>query len=132
VNLTESARQWVLKNLPYDRGDAALVAYLNGLAAHGLLVVYHNWMNRLVKPQPRVVRKSKAFQLNPLTIQRASDLAQIIADIEQGRDLTKYLSRDRSGWLCQSRETKARRRASALRCLPAANSLPDRDHETWR
>ena len=61
-----------MKNLPYDRGDAALVAYLNGLAAHGLLVVYHNWMNRLVKPQPRVVRKSKAFQLNPLTTQRAT------------------------------------------------------------
>jgi len=30
------------ENLPYDRGDAALVAYLNGLAAQ---VVCHNWMN---------------------------------------------------------------------------------------
>src|ERR1019366_10197639 len=86
--------QWVLQNLPYDRGDASLVAYLNGLDAHDLLVVYHNWMSRLVKPQPRTVHKSKAFQQNPLTTQRASDLAQIIGDIEQGRDLKKYLSRD--------------------------------------
>src|SRR5208283_2811230 len=50
-------------------------------------------MNRLVKPQPRTVLKSTAFQQNLVTAQRASDLAQIIDDIEQGRDLTKYLSR---------------------------------------
>jgi hypothetical protein len=93
MSLVESARQWVLQTLPYDRADTALVAHLNALDAHGLLVVYHNWMSRRVKPQPRTVVKSKAFQQNPLTAQRASDLAQIIADIEQGRDLTKYLSR---------------------------------------
>jgi len=94
VSLVESTRQWVLTNLPYDRGDAALVAYLAGLDAHGLLVVYHNWISRLVKPQPRAVHKSKAFQRNLLATQRANDLAQIIADIEHGRDLKKYLSRD--------------------------------------
>jgi hypothetical protein len=94
VNLVESTRQWVLTNLPYDRGDAALVAYLAGLDAHELLVRYHNWNNRLVKPQPRAVHKSKAFQRNLLATQRADDLAQIIADIEYGRDLKKYLSRD--------------------------------------
>jgi hypothetical protein len=45
VSLVESTRQWVLTNLPYDRGDAALVAYLAGLDAHRLLVVYHNWIS---------------------------------------------------------------------------------------
>ena len=94
MNLTESIRQWVLKNLPYDRQDAALSVYLNGLDAHGLLVVFHNWAHRLVKPQPRQVRQSMAYRQNPRTAQCASDLAHIIADIEQGRDLTKYLSRD--------------------------------------
>jgi hypothetical protein len=94
VSLAESTRQWVLTNLPYDRGDAALVAHLAGLDAHGLLVVYHNWISRLVKPQRRAVHKSKAFQRNPMATQRANDLAQIIADIEHGRDLKKYLSRD--------------------------------------
>ncbi|HWY82418.1 MAG TPA: hypothetical protein VNY10_10890, partial [Roseiarcus sp.] len=94
MSLVESTRQWVLTNLPYDHNDAALVAHLAGLDAHGLLVVYHNWISRLVKPQPRAVHKSKAFQRNPLATQRANDLAQIIADIELGRDLKKYLSRD--------------------------------------
>ncbi len=94
MSLVESTREWVLTNLPYDRGDAALVAYLAGLDAHGLLVVYHNWISRLVKPQPRAVHKSMAFQRNLLATQRASDLAQIIADIEHGRNLKKYLSRD--------------------------------------
>jgi hypothetical protein len=93
MNLKESVRQWVLKALPYDRANVDLLTHLNGLDAHRLLVVYHNWINRLVKPQPRVVHKSKAFLQNPKTMQRASDLAQLIADIEQGRDLTKYLSR---------------------------------------
>ena len=94
VDLKESARQWVLQNLPYDSEDTSLVSYLNSLNAHRLLVIYHNWMNRRVKPQPRIVHKSKVFQQNPLTAQRASDIAQIIDDIKQGRDLTKYLSRD--------------------------------------
>ena len=94
MNLRESIRQWVLANLPYDSGDASLVAHLNGLDAHRLLVVYHNWINRLVKPQPRTVHSSEAFQRNPLTVQLASDVSQIIDDIEQGIDLTKYLSRD--------------------------------------
>jgi hypothetical protein len=91
--LSESARQWVLRELPYDRGDPILVTYLAGCNAHRLLVIYHNWASRLVKPRPRVVHKSRAFQGNPLATQRASDLAQIIADIEQGRDLKKNLSR---------------------------------------
>jgi hypothetical protein len=94
MNLTDSVRQWVLSNLPYDREDAKLFTYLNGLDAHGALVVYYNWASRLVPPQPRMVHKSQAFEQNPLTAQRASDLALIIADIERGRDLTKYLSRD--------------------------------------
>lgn len=93
MNLTDSVRQWVLANLPYDRGDVKLVAYLNGLDAHAALIVYYNWRSRLVPPQPRTVHKSRAFEQNPLTVQWASDLAAIMADIEQGRDLTKYLSR---------------------------------------
>ncbi len=94
MNLTDSVRQWVLASLPYDRGDAKLVAYLNGLNAHAALVVYYNWATRLVPPQPRTLHKSHAFEQNRLTSQRASDLALIIADIEQGRNLKKYLSRD--------------------------------------
>ncbi len=94
MDLKESARQWVLRELPYDRSDAALVADLASRDAHGLLVVYHNWMSRLVRPQPRVVHRSNAFLQNPLTLQRANDLALLIGDIEQGHDLKKYLSRD--------------------------------------
>jgi hypothetical protein len=94
MNLAESARQWILRELPYNRGDPVLVTYLTGCDARRLLVVYHNWASRLVGLQPRRVHKSSAFQKNPLAAQRASDLAQIIADIQHGRDLKKYLSRD--------------------------------------
>lgn len=94
MNLIESARQFVLTNLPYDRGDVSVVAYLQGLDAHRLLVIHHNWMRRVVPPQPRTVHKSHPFRQNSLTVQRASDLTSMIADIEAGRDLKKYLSRD--------------------------------------
>jgi hypothetical protein len=93
LTLRESARQWVLNNLPHDRADADLVAYLSGLDVRGLLIVYHNWITGLVNPRPRRVRKSKAFEQNPIVTAHASDFAQIIGDIESGNDLRKYLSR---------------------------------------
>ncbi len=93
-SLQESIRQWVIGALPYDRADHEAVTYLRGLDAHGLLVLYHNWMNRRVRPLPRQIRKSKAFLQNPVVSQRAADFAQIAADIERGNNLRKYLSRD--------------------------------------
>lgn len=93
MNLKESARQWVLNYLPYDRADADLAAHLSALNPRELLIVYYNWMSRQIKPQPRHVRKSKAFEQNPLVTARASDLAQIIGEIERGNDLKRYLSR---------------------------------------
>jgi formylglycine-generating enzyme required for sulfatase activity len=36
MGLTENARQWVLRALPYDRGDPAPVTYLAGCNAHSL------------------------------------------------------------------------------------------------
>jgi len=93
ADLKESVRQWVLSNLPYDKTDNALVAYLDGLDAHGLLVRYHNWVSRFLEPRPRTVRKSQAFLANPITSLLRSELVAIIDDIEHGRDLKKYLSR---------------------------------------
>jgi len=83
MNLTDSVRQWVLASLPYDRGDAKLVAYLNGLDAHAALVVYYNWANRLVPPQPRTIHKSRAFEQNRLTSRRASDLEHVPPELNR-------------------------------------------------
>jgi hypothetical protein len=94
MNLKESIRQWVLRNLPHTPEDLERIAYLNNLEARDLLIVFHNWMKRHVKPQPRQIKKSKAFEQNPIVVQRTSDFVKIIDDIEQGRDLKKYLSRD--------------------------------------
>jgi hypothetical protein len=93
MNLNESVRQWVIGALPYDRANAQLVTHLNGLDARRLLIVYHNWMSRLIKPAARSVRKSKAFAKNPIVAGHAGNFAAIINDIENGRDLRRYLSR---------------------------------------
>jgi hypothetical protein len=91
--LVESVRTWIFQNLPYDQRDGSPTSYLNGLDARELLTRYHNWSSRFIRPRPRTVLKSAEFSRNPIALQRARDLALLIDDIEQGRDLMKYLSK---------------------------------------
>jgi hypothetical protein len=91
--LVHSVATWVLDNLPYDRNDRKVVAALKSKSGAELLVIYMNWRNRLISPEPRAVLKSSAFDANPVVKQRSGEFAEIIDDIEQGRVLTKYLSR---------------------------------------
>lgn len=93
VNLKESARQWILQNLPYDRGDAVLDNHLRSLDLHALLVAYHNWMGRQIQPKPRIVLKSNSFKGNPLTQSFATELTVIENEIASGGNVTRYLSR---------------------------------------
>ena len=93
MNLTGSVRKWVLENLPYDKTDAQLDAYLKGSDAHGLLVIFHNWTSRLIFPRPRQVHQSATFAASLAASLHKEAIEEIIDDIEQGRDLRKYLSR---------------------------------------
>ena len=93
VDLKGSVRRWVLGELLSDEEDNALKAQLEGKDTHELLVVYHNWASRLLQPRPRKVHQSAALAMNPLFIQLKAPLAQIVADIKDGRALTKYLSK---------------------------------------
>jgi hypothetical protein len=92
--LVESVRTWIFQNLPHDQSDASLTSYLNGLDAHELLIRYHNWGSRFIRPQPRTVLRSAEFSRNPIALQRTHDLALLVDDIERGRDLQKYLSKN--------------------------------------
>ena len=93
IDLKGSVRRWVLGELLSDEEDNALKAQLEGKDTHELLVVYHNWTSRLLQPRPREVHQSAALAKNPIFIQLKAPLAQIVADIEDGRALTKYLSK---------------------------------------
>ena len=76
MSLVESTRQWVLTNLPYDRGDAALVAYLAGLDAHGLSCrLLGNWILPAGEaPTSGWFTSRGPFKENPLATRRANDL----------------------------------------------------------
>jgi hypothetical protein len=93
MDLKESARQWVLQELPYGKTDAALVAHLNGLDVHGLLVVYHNWASRLIAPRRREIHVSASLREKLATSVHKAAFDQIIEDIKAGRHLKCYLSR---------------------------------------
>lgn len=93
MTLVESVRPWVIANLPHDRSDAAIDAALNAKSPMELLVLYLNWRERLIPAVPRQVSRSPEFESNPVASKRSTTIAQIIDDIKQGRDLTRYLSR---------------------------------------
>ena len=92
-HLQRSVQQLVLDHLPYDRTDTAVVAALQSMSPNDLLIRWFNWVRRLVPQAPRQVLQSREFRANPLVGERQSDIQALIADIEAGADLTKYLSR---------------------------------------
>ncbi len=92
IDLQSAIRKWAIDTLPYDRNDSDLVAEINSKDAHGLLVVYHNWMSRHVFATPRKVHVSAAYKQNPITTQRKADLDALIAKIKSGKELKPHLS----------------------------------------
>lgn len=93
MDLVEGARQWVLRNLPYDKSDTQLDTYLNGMDAHKALVIYRNWMSRLIRPTPRQVHISQSLQTRLSQSRHAAVVRHIVSDIEQGANLKPYLSK---------------------------------------
>jgi hypothetical protein len=65
ISPTESIRPWFIENVPYDRDNAEVVEYLNSRTAHDLLVIYHNWMTRFIRTQPRTVLKISGLPAEP-------------------------------------------------------------------
>jgi hypothetical protein len=90
--LAETVVDWVMKELPHDASDARVVAALRGKHPGELLTLYFNWWNRLIPVQPRQVLRSTEFDQNPIVVDRATVIAEIIRDVERGSELTKYLS----------------------------------------
>jgi hypothetical protein len=92
MDFEEDIRQHVLSNLP---NKSKFNQDLAAKDASELLIIYGNWCNRLVKAQPRRVHESKVLRANP----HASDpqygpgLAQIIAKLQNGEDISPHLSR---------------------------------------
>lgn len=92
LSLVQSARDWVLLNLPFDRSDSALCSHINGLDAQGLLVAYRNWESRLIRPVKRKVHISNALNLSQFRARHQNAFDKIVSDIENGNDLNRYLS----------------------------------------
>jgi hypothetical protein len=93
MSLFDTIRDCILPNLPYDRSDPAVGAALASKHPAEILCLYLNWRNRLIPAQPRRAARSIAFRQNPVVAERSEAISKIVADIEQGEDLTKYLSR---------------------------------------
>lgn len=84
--------KWALDGLPYDRSDQVLCAELAAMDARELLIVYHNWIARHVRPTQRQVFCSKAYDANPIVQTRKADLDALISKIERGEDVKPHLS----------------------------------------
>jgi hypothetical protein len=90
--LMASLRHLVLDRLPYDSQDADVVSDLNAMKPDELLILWLNWNRRIPPPKPRQVLQSKEFLANSMLKARNTDIQALIADIQSGAELTKYLS----------------------------------------
>lgn len=92
MNFEENIREAVLAKI--DCWPEAQTELREKSAAH-LLIIYFNWLNRLVAPTPRKVHHSRELDETVPSLdddlRRALD--KIVADIQGGRNLRPYLSR---------------------------------------
>jgi hypothetical protein len=79
--------------LPHDGSDPDVVAALRNKHPGAILALYYNWCNRLISAHPRKVMRSEPFNKRLVSAEQPDVIGKIIADIEQGVELTKYLSR---------------------------------------
>jgi hypothetical protein len=93
MNFEEDIRQHVLQNL---RRDPRADRELKSKSARDLLIIYGNWLNRLVSTRPRTVHCSTALAANQLASdpRYAPGLAGIETKLRNGQDVTLHLSKD--------------------------------------
>ena len=84
MNFEEDIRQHVLQNL---RRDPRADRELKSKSARDLLIIYGNWLNRLVSTRPRTVHCSTALAANQLASdpRYAPGLAGIETKLRNGR-----------------------------------------------
>lgn len=93
MDLKADLRAHILSILPHDRADSAVVSDLASKPIDTLLVIYHNWLSRLVRPAKRSVHLSREFASNPLRTKHSAGLNDTLAAVENGIDLTSRLSK---------------------------------------
>lgn len=106
MDLKADIRRHVMATLPHDPSDTDATSELASMDIGRLLVTYHNWLSRLIRPVARSVHLSKAYQANPMRAQFSAPLRDILSSLERGRDLTPRLSKDVAlGYVAGSRST---------------------------
>jgi hypothetical protein len=90
MNFEEDIRQHVLAHLPHAPGEKVTLA---SKRAVDLLIIYVNWLRRLVPARPRRVHRSKALIANQFAPAHHAGLDQLVAKIETGVNITPHLSR---------------------------------------
>lgn len=108
--LERSTRQFVVNNLPHNITNEDLVENFDFKSTASLLILWFNWVQRLVPAKPRKVFRSREFEMNTLVHQRRPEIEKLLKDIEVGNDLGKYLSRGvRHGYVNLDHRKKNRR-----------------------
>jgi hypothetical protein len=88
----DDLRKEMLRLLPYDETDQAVVADLQQKSIGHLLIFFLNWVNRHVHPHPREVLFSEELLRNPLSETYSENLAALCDKIKSGTDLSPHLS----------------------------------------
>jgi hypothetical protein len=93
MDLKADLRAQIIATLPHDPTDAKALTELGAMTLFDLLLRYHNWLARLVRPVPRSVHLSREFRANPRKTAHSVAIADICDAIQTGRDLAPRLSK---------------------------------------
>jgi hypothetical protein len=85
-------RREIVKVLPHDAANPAIVSALNKMSDFELLTRFFNWLDRHVHAHPRIVELSP--DCTSALADHQPDIGLLIDKIRRGGDLTPHLSKD--------------------------------------
>ena len=93
MDLFADLKAEIIRVLPHDWADPAVVVALNGMSAFDVAVRFFNWLDRFVSPYPRQVRRSDSYQQRQKPPAHEENLERLIEKMRWGEVLTPHLSR---------------------------------------
>ena len=86
-------RKWLINAVPRFPNDKATLALLEEKHLVDLLILFLNWRVRFVAPRKRAVSIEKAAAIDPRWTTLSARIDPLLNKVENGEDLTPYLSR---------------------------------------
>ena len=83
MEMIDTISEWVLDNLPFNKTNPDIFSSISSKSPQELLVIYHNWRNRVPLSQPRKLIFSDEFEFDLINYKSEHVIDQIINNIKK-------------------------------------------------